>query len=194
MKTNRSIFYRWLCSILLALSLSACASSDSFLAEDSTSVTGVGHIGRKVGIPEFYVNGTWGGSASGWGGGGATTCCVKVPKPSSSSSNKPAMVTVKWKSCDISHIKFVNGLAVDPDSRCISEWHESTVPVHFAVPLGKSSGFYIHFLPENRVEAWVTEQYPESPNYPGPAYPRSRPGPDYASPLDDKRIDKKAQP
>lgn len=61
MKTNRCVFYRWLFRILLALSLSACASSDPFLAEDSTSVTGVGHIGRKVGIPEFYVNGNGAG-------------------------------------------------------------------------------------------------------------------------------------
>ena len=190
MKTKRSVFHRWIYLTLLALSLSACASSDTFLAEDSTSISGVGHIGRMVGIPKFYVNGSWGGNASGWGGGGSTVCCAKVPKPK---PNKPALVTVKWETCDISHIKFVNGLAVDPDSRCISEWHEATVPVHFAED--RLGYLYVHFLPENKIEVWsVNKEHPISPNYPGPTYPSSRPGPDYASPLDDKRINNKGQP
>lgn len=66
------------------------------------------------------------------------------------------------------------------------------MPVHFAE---EEPGYlYVHFLPKNKVEVWsVNKEHPISPNYPGPAYPHSRPGPDYASPLDDKRIDKKGQ-
>ena len=107
--------------------------------------------------------------------------------------DQPSMVTVKWKTCDISHIKFVNNRAVDPDSRCTKEWHEATVPVHFAdQQLGNLN---VHFLPENKIEVWSVLSYaPYSPHYPGPAYPRSDPGPDYASPSDDKRLIKKVQP
>lgn len=195
MKINESVFTRCFFSVALVLLLTACAirnteSTDSFLAADSTSVTGVGHIGEMVGIPEFYVNGRWGGNASGWGGGGGSVCCVKIPK---ATADQPAMVKVEWETCDISHIKFVNHRAVDPDSRCISTRHEATVPVHFADP--KLGNLYVHFLPENKIEVWSVKTYmPYSPDYPGPAYPRGDPGPDYASPLDDKRLIKKVQP
>jgi len=115
------------------------------------------------------------GNISGWGGGLAGTCCVLVPK----FPREPFMVTVVWTSCDIGHVKFVNDRAVDPAVRCIEAQHEATIPIHFAVPPGNSSGMYVHFLPGHRVEAWVSRTYPESTEYPGPAYP-SGPAPQYA--------------
>lgn len=192
MKANKSVLQRWLFSILLALSLTGCATdgSDAFLGKDTYSVSGIGHIGKMVGIPAFYVNGKWGGSTDGWGGGGGTVCCVDLPK---AWWGKPTMATVKWETCDISHIQFVNDRAVDPESRCTSEWHEATVPVHFAVPPGDGYGLKVHFLPRNRVEIWYANRGLGEPDYPGPKYPRD-PAPEYASPADDKRINKKGQP
>jgi len=172
--------YHCLFNAMLLMTLAACAQGGNGKLEApdmvATTLTGVGHIGKMVGIPHFYVDGQWGGNVPGWGGGGSSVCCIKLPaqKPS-----MPYLVKVQWRSCDISHIKFVGGKAVDPDAQCVPSEHEATVPVHFDVPTGKSSGTYVHFLPGNTVEVWVTRQYPESSHYPGPAY-SDGPAPDYA--------------
>jgi len=170
--------------VLMSLAAYAQGGSDKLEAPDmvATTLTGVGHLGGSVGISEFYVNGRWGGSASGWGGGGGSVCCIQLPaqKPVA-----PYLVTVKWETCDVHHIKYVNGKRVDPDARCITAQHEATVPVHYFLPGGRGgSGLKIHFLPGNKVQAWYTEHYPESSGYPGPAYSRG-PAPDYAPVLDE---------
>ena len=168
------LFCRWLrvLALLIAPLLVACAST---AGEDTvgTSVSGVGHYGGMTGIPNFYVNGQWGGNAPGWGGGGKSLCCVSLPRH----PDRPVMVTVKWETCDISHIKFVNGRAVDPDAECKSSWHEQTVPVNFAEK--ELQYLYVHFLPGHRVEVWSSLIAPFGTKYPGPAYPRG-PAPDYA--------------
>ena len=170
--------------VLMSLAAYAQGGSSQLEAPDmvATTLTGVGHLGGSVGISEFYVNGRWGGSASGWGGGGGSVCCIQLPaqKPV-----VPYLVTVKWETCDVHHIEYVNGKRVDPDARCITAQHEATVPVHYFLPGGRGgSGLKIHFLPGNKVQAWYTEHYPESSGYPGPAYSRG-PAPDYAPVLDE---------
>ena len=163
----------------LTLEVSAQSRSDKLEAPDmvATTLTGVGHLGGSVGISEFYVNGRWGGSASGWGGGGGSVCCIQLP---SQKPVVPYLVTVKWETCDVHHIEYVNGKRVDPDAQCVPSEHEATVPVHYFLPGGRGgSGLKIHFLPGNKVQAWYTEHYPESSGYPGPAYSRG-PAPDYA--------------
>ncbi|MEC5159138.1 MULTISPECIES: DUF3304 domain-containing protein [unclassified Janthinobacterium] len=169
---------RWFCCGVGLLVLAACAGpgggSRAPAEMMGVSIVSVGHIGGMVGIPDFYVNGSWGGNSTGWGGGGKTTCCVSLPK-----IPQPTLVTVKWKTCDISHIKFVNDRAVDPNLKCKSEWHEASVPVHFTVPAGKSFGLNIHFLPGNKVEAWLSNKGLGEADYPGPKY-SSGPAPDYA--------------
>ena len=93
------------------------------------------------------------------------------------------MVTVKWQTCDISHIKFINDQVVDPNARCELEWHEATVPVHFAEK--EPGNLFVHFLPGHKVEVWSTAEYRAgSTKYPGPKYPRG-PAPAYA-PLSDE--------
>jgi len=173
--------YHCLFNAMLLMTLAACAQGGNGKLEApdmvATTLTGVGHIGKMVGIPHFYVDGQWGGNVPGWGGGGSSVCCIKLPaqKPS-----MPYLVKVQWRSCDISHIKFVGGKAVDPDAQCVPSEHEATVPVHYFLPGGRGgSGLKIHFLPGNKVQAWYTEHYPESSGYPGPAYSRG-PAPDYA--------------
>ncbi|MFM9438164.1 hypothetical protein ACFDR9_005267 [Janthinobacterium sp. CG_23.3] len=169
---------RRLCCIAGVWVLAACAGpGDGSRAPAEmmgVSIVSVGHIGGMVGIPNFYVNGAWGGNSTGWGGGGKTACCVSLPK-----IPQPTLVTVKWESCDISHIEFVNDRAVDPNSECKSEWHEASVPVHFAVPPGDSFGLNIHFLPGNKVEAWLSNKGVGKADYPGPKYSRG-PAPDHA--------------
>ena len=81
------------------------------------------------------------------------------------------MVTVKWETYRSN---------VDED-----RWHEATVPIHFAVAPGKSSGLFVHFLPGHRVELWMARAYPWGSEYPGPVYPQD-PGPAYA-PLPDEK-------
>ncbi len=168
----------WICCALSLGMLAACAGtgagSSSQQETIGVSISGVGHLGRMVGIPQFYVNGKWGGNNGGWGGGGGGVCCVSLPITS-----QATMVAVKWQSCDISHIEFKDGLAVDPKARCTLAWHEVSVPVHFSVPAGDGGGLKIHFLPGNRIEAWYTRMGPYSTEYPGPKYP-SGPAPDYA--------------
>jgi hypothetical protein len=87
------------------------------------------------------------------------------------------MVTVKWETCDISHIKYVNNKKVNPEDRCKSSWHEQTVPVNFAEK--ELQYLYVHFLPGHRVEVWSSFPGAASTLYKGPAYPRG-PAPDYA--------------
>jgi len=173
---------RGLLLALLSFVLTACSAprpqGDSApVAMMPTSLSGVGHLGARVGISKFSVNGYWAGSASGWGGGGGgVSGGFSLPAEKTST---PYMVKVKWETCDTSHIKYINGKRVDPDAECISSWHEAMVPVHFDVPAGKGYGLKIHFLPGNKVEAWYTLMGPNAPDYPGPAYPRG-PAPDYA--------------
>lgn len=128
----------------------------------------VAHYGANMGIPEFYVNGHWGGNSTGWGGGGAGVCCIPLPR----TVTRPVSVNVKWETCDTSKIEFVNGRAVDPDARCKLESHQATVPVHFEVDPGKGGfALFVHFLPGGKVEAWYTKAGPLNRNYPGPKYP-----------------------
>ena len=157
-----------LCAGLLALSGCASGGENGMAPAGSiaTTVSGVGHLGRMVGIPEFYVNGQWGGNNGGWGGGGGGVCCVSMPY----SAGQTTMVTVKWETLDI-------GKGEDRQ-------HEATVPVHFDVPPGKGSGIKVHFLPGDRVEVWYTFMGASGSTYPGPKYPRG-PAPDYA-PLSDE--------
>jgi len=168
----KSALLRWLLPSLLVLLLSACAGAGSnrLIAEGKTStpVSAVSHYGKGIGIGDFYINGQWGGVLyDGWGGGGATVCCVTLPR----ATNAPTMVTVKWKT-------YRTGVTEE-------RWHEVTVPVHFDVPLGKSDGLKIHFLPGHRVEVWSARIGLWDPEYPGPPYPRP-PAPDYV-PLPDEK-------
>ena len=162
--------------VLMSLAAYAQGGSSQLEAPDmvATTLTGVGHIGKMVGIPHFYVDGQWGGNVPGWGGGGSSVCCIKLPaqKPS-----MPYLVKVQWRSCDISHIKFVGGKAVDPDAQCVPSEHEATVPVHYT---SESLDYVqVHFLPGNKVEVWSSNIAAWGSRYPGPAYSRG-PAPDYA--------------
>ncbi len=168
----------WICCALSLGMLAACTSrgvgSSSPPGTIGVGISGVGHLGSMIGIPQFSVNGHWGGNADGWGGGGGGVCCVSLPLAS-----QETIVAVKWQSCDISHIVFKDDHAVDPDAQCTLAWHQVSVPVHFAVPAGDGGGLKIHFLPGNRIEAWYTLMGPSATDYPGPKYPRG-PAPDYA--------------
>ncbi|WP_082806949.1 DUF3304 domain-containing protein [Collimonas pratensis] len=173
-KIVQAVLLRWLMPLFLVLQMSACASagSDSLAPEGQTPVpmSAVSHYGKGIGISEFSVNDKWGGVLyDGWGGGGSTVCCVDLPD----ASKQPLVVTVKWKTYRTNFKE--------------ERWHEATVPVHLAVPLGKSSGIVVHFMPGHRVEVWAARQYPESTEYPGPVYPRGV-APDYV-PLPDEKPD-----
>ena len=176
----------WLTRLSVILILSACAMHANDLVPDQdkvgVSIGAVGHYGSMIGIPTFTVDGQWGGNNTGWGGGGAGVCCVLLPR----TVTKPVIVTVKWETCDISHIEYVNHRKVDPDARCMVQEHETTVPIHFAVHPGKGgAGLFVHFLPGHRVEVWYPEMGPSGPGYPGPKYPFGPP-PRYA-PLPDEK-------
>ncbi|MDP9902510.1 DUF3304 domain-containing protein [Variovorax ginsengisoli] len=179
----------WAVRLLGVLSIaalqSACALHGNDLVPDQDKVgvpvTAIGHYGAMIGIPEYSINGFHGGNNSGWGGGGSTACCVLLPR----TVTKPVIVTVKWETCDISHIQYVNHRKVDPDARCTLEGHEATVPIHFAVQPGEGAGLKVHFLPGHKVEVWYTRQGPTSAEYPGPKFPFG-PAPPYA-PLPDEK-------
>jgi hypothetical protein len=176
--------FRLLAVLALSTLASGCAYVDDLVPDKEmmgVPIGAVGHYGSKIGIPDFYLNGNWGGNNEGWGGGGAGMCCVLVPRY----PTKPVMVKVKWTTCDIGHIKYVNNRRVNPDDRCKLEEHEATVPINFAVEPGKSSGLYVHFFPGHRVEIWVSRAGPGGTKYPGPAYPFG-PAPPYAPVLDEK--------
>ena len=155
----------------LVFFLSACVGGVRSLAPDdmvAVSIGAVGHYGSMIGIPEFTVNGHWGGNNSGWGGGGGGVCCILLPMK----VTQPVMVTVKWETYR-SNVEEARK-------------HEQTVPVHFEVQPGDSgTGLFVHFLPGHRTEVWYTEVGPAGRAYPGPAYPRG-PAPRYA-PISDER-------
>ena len=175
----RQLVERLLLAALTAL-LTACSAVEPEMV--MVPLSPVGHYGKKIGVPDFWVNGRSGGNSPGWGGGGLGMGSVPLPRY----PKEPYYVTVKWESCDIGHIVFVNGRNNNPEDRCISETHEQRVPVHFVVPPGSSYALVIHFLPGHQVQAWVTQLYPEAKDYSGPAFPRG-PAPDYA-PLPDGTI------
>ncbi len=167
-------FYKRLRDSVVFVMFVLLASTSQAQSETiSTSVSGVGHLGRMTGIPNFYVNGQWAGAVRGWGGGGGNVCCVSLKR----TPNQPVMATVKWETCDISHIKFVNGRSVDPDAECKSSWHEQTVVVNFAEK--DLQYLYVHFLPGLRVEVWSSLIAPFGAEYTGPSFPKG-PAPDYA--------------
>ena len=171
MSRERLTARRWptLTFLALALLASGCKRQADELSpedKDAVAVSAVGHLGSNAGISEYYINGNYFGNVSGWGGGGGTICCVLVP----SKVTKPVVIHVRWETCDTSHIKFENGIAVDPNARCKLEEHEADVPVNFADEDG--STLYMHFLPEDRVEAWLSSLHPIHVDYPGSAYPR----------------------
>ena len=154
----------------LALTLLAwgCAGSSEDLFPDKRTigvpVGGVGHYGSGIMVTEFTINDRFrAGYVQGWGGGGVGDCCVLLPRH----ITKPILATVRWKTSQ-------DGLG-----RLLE--HEATVPIHFAVEPGDSSGMYVHFLPGHHVEVWVSWPGPPSSKYPGPAFPRG-PAPPY-SPL-----------
>lgn len=179
---DRSRLYRWaigwLVGLFALLLLSACAMHANDLVPDqskvSVSVAAVGHYGSMIGIPEYSIDGFRAGNNSGWGGGGKTSCCVLLPRV----VTKPIFVTVKWQTCDVSHIKFVNDRIVDPNDQCTLQEHEAKVPIHFAIQPGKGgAGLFVHFLRGYRVEVWYPEMGPSGPGYPGPKYPFGPPPP-----------------
>lgn len=189
--SQKEFFLTWvrrlassLAVLCTATLMTACASGVNDLVPQKdtvgVSIAGVGHLGSMYGIPTFSVNGQWGGNAPGWGGGGGGMCCVRLP----AKTVEPVIVKVKWQTCDISGIKFVNHRAVDPNAQCKEEEYETSVPIHFAVEPGKGSGLKVHFLPDHKVEVWYTREFPEGSQYPGPKYP-SGPAPAYA-PLPDE--------
>ncbi|WP_219211130.1 DUF3304 domain-containing protein [Variovorax boronicumulans] len=162
---------RTLTLLVVAGLAAACTSVESDFSPRAdligVPVSAVGHYGKMIGIPQFSINGYGGGNSTGWGGGGGSVCCVLLPR----NPAKPVMVTVRWETYRSN---------VDED-----RWHEATVPIHFAVAPGKSSGLFVHFLPGHRVELWMAPGYPEGSAYPGPPYPQD-PGPAYA-PLPDEK-------
>jgi hypothetical protein len=151
--------------LLAILWLAGCATQNSSMT--GLPVSAVNHYGEMIGVPEYYVEGNFIGNISGTGGGG-TSCCVQVPEY----PKAPFFLRVKWVTCDISHINFVNNRKVDPAQKCQREVHEATIPVNFAAEPDHSSGIYFHFLPGDKVEAWVSRRGPASTKYPGPAYPK----------------------
>ena len=155
----------------IAVALYGCNAVNRSLAPDdmvAVSIGAVGHYGSTIGIPEFTVNGHWGGNNTGWGGGGGGMCCVLLP----ATIAKPVMVTVKWETYR-SNVEE-------------ARMHEQTVPVHFAIQPGKGgAGLFVHFLPGHRAEVWYAEVGPSGRAYPGPAYPHG-PAPKY-TPLDDEQ-------
>ncbi|PUE57002.1 hypothetical protein B9Z36_08380 [Limnohabitans sp. Rim8] len=161
MRCEMNVCWKWLrvFVLLVAPFLVACASP---AGEDTvgTSVSGVGHYGKRIGVADFFVNGQWAGAVTGWGGGGGNVCCASLPRH----PDKPVMVTVKWRTIRSN---------VGEEA-----WHEQTVSVNFAE---KEPGYmFVHFLPGHRVEVWSSARLgPGNPNYAGPAYPRD-PAPDYA--------------
>ena len=171
---------RALAAIALVLLAAGCASSSEDLFPDKRTigvpVGGVGHYGSGILVTEFIIDEKFrAGYVEGWGGGGAGDCCVLLPRH----VTKPIVITVRWKT---SH----DGLEK------LAE-HEATVPIHFAVEPGDSSGMYVHFLPGHHVEVWVSWLGPPSSKYPGPAFPRG-PAPPYLPLPGEKTTPSQAQP
>ena len=153
---------RLLVPFLLVSLVSGCATYRSdFLPGDDTiaaPVSAVGHYGTGIGVSRYSLNGGVGGYSYGVGESGSS-CCVLLPK-----KIVPVIVTVKWQTYRSSVDESLD--------------HTAIVPVHFAVPVGDSSGLYVHFLPGHLVELWVSRLPPSNPNYSGPKYIK-KPGPRY---------------
>ncbi|APW38293.1 hypothetical protein RD110_14755 [Rhodoferax koreense] len=171
MRKFRDLARRALLAVAAVVLATACSTGSEDLVPDKDkigiSISAVGHYGSMIGIPEFYLDGHWGGNAMGWGGGGGGMCCMLLPRK----ITKPVMVKVTW--------------TTNRSNVGEARQHEETVPVNFAVPPGDSAGLFVHFLPGHHVELWVTPGYPEGSKYPGPKFPR-RPAPAY-SPLPDEK-------
>ncbi|WP_211454529.1 DUF3304 domain-containing protein [Collimonas antrihumi] len=165
---DQGFFTKFFFLIACALTLSACHSREEMTG---VSISGFGHLGKHAGIPSFSVNGGWGGAANGLGGSG-NVCCAMIPD-----KWRPGIVAhVKWEECDISHIEFKNGRAVDPKAECASNNYEATVPVP---EYDEPGTFMVHFFPEHQVAVVVSPVGPRNPSYRWPVmkgyYPSASP-------------------
>ncbi|SIR68228.1 DUF3304 domain-containing protein [Pseudacidovorax sp. RU35E] len=169
-----------LTALALAMLAAGCASSSEDLFPDKRTigvpVGGVGHYGSGILVTEFIIDEKFrAGYVGGWGGGGAGNCCVLLPLH----ITEPILVTVRWKTSQDGQYRLFE--------------HEATVPIHFAVEPGGSSGMYVHFLPGHLVQVWVSRAYPESALYPGPSFPRG-PAPPYIPLPGEKSMPSQAKP
>ena len=167
-------------AILLVLSATACVTpsnrqtSNEEPDEPMTSVRvgAVGHYGDGMGVLAYAVNGSYGGNVSSWGGGRGMGA---VSLPRHPSKSKDYSIRVDWVSCDVRNMEYdENNIRIGPYLGCIELKHSAVIPVHFTVDPGNSTGLYLHFLPGHKVEAWVTEGYPEGAGYPGPHSPEAQ--------------------
>lgn len=148
-------------ALFAAFLLTACASLEDNLT--GVPVGSISHYSKGVAITKFTVNGRTAGSNCSGGNGGVTTQIV-LEKDFAG----PLTLDVKWEICNFRH--YLKDKQ-EKNSYCIEESYEAKVPVHVVDTPAGDAFLYLHFFNDNSVEAWMSKFYPESKNYPGPAFP-----------------------
>lgn len=120
---------KWMLLACMALATLACTGK----REANIDICGINYT--SAGIPEFSVNGYWGGGVYPHGGGGKFVCCVTVPN-----QWRPGLqVTVRWTEEGVGE----------------RSQKERVVPIPEYTE--KDIGFFaVHFLPGDVVKVLVT--------------------------------------
>lgn len=121
--------------------------------------TGVHHMGEDFVVPEFYINGTWGGNIGKEGGGGSNVCCVALPKEWS----PRLVVDVRWSVSNWAN-ENVSGTSARKYSSVSWQFFRAIVPVEQYT--GEPDHLYVHFFKNGAVRVVTSMVGPESPMHP----------------------------
>lgn len=142
-RTRSRIAIGLLAAVVLA-GIAAAYASKPKRTFTTVGVTGVQHMGRNFNIPEFYVDGYFGGNIGRGGGGGGTTCCVLLPdkwRPDLS-------VDVRWQVGDWSKENLTEMNAGNFKSITAEGLYRARVPVE---KYDNPEELYVHFFAGGKV-------------------------------------------
>jgi hypothetical protein len=163
---KRQNCHTWIFTLCLALA-TALAACQSFGDEETfgASMGGIDHLADYLSVSDFSVNGAEGFQAS---TGSATVSSPVLPRK----WHPGLTVHVRW---DVSDWKHGGGST-----------HEADVPVD---PYTKPGTVWVHFLADGTVRVVVSNEGPQSPDYPGPhdPIPQKHPWKDYPPSWVDQR-------
>jgi hypothetical protein len=164
-------------AIALLVCLSACKPAQKPTAQEtlqqmnasgSSAVSMVGYNYTDEGVQEFYVNDSRVSNLPPHGGGGADSCCALLPNK----WHEGMTVKVDWT---IGHYTVPweqrKNMSVEDERKCCwsARTLQQTVPVQ---RYEESSTLQVFFLPDDKLEVWVSDYDLGHPDHPsGRKYP-----------------------
>lgn len=140
--------------ILITAIMSSCAYYiyDKYFARKTMLATIEPYNFTDIGVGDFYINGTWGGSSDSHTGGGHSVCCVLIPEK----WHPGLVVNVKWIRADLSPKQYSYQAEVQPYT--------------------EPGALQILFMENDIVKVYVNDYWPCTPMHPMPKSKKLCPG------------------